>query len=104
MNGWEPSADTSWGGRPVARLIVDAKARRRLVVTGSIVTTKGGMWREVKCHMYQLDDGTGQLTLIFTGLKAVPGMVERARCTVEGTALDDPDGLVLWNPLYRFEL
>lgn len=73
------------------------------MLTGSILTAKTGTWRGLPSYMYQLDDGSGQLTLVFTGVKAVPGMVEGVRCTVEGTALDDTDGAVLWNPFYRFE-
>jgi hypothetical protein len=93
----------SWGGRPIARRIADAKSRHRVVVAGSIVTAKTATWRNEPCHVYQLDDGTGLLSVVFTGPRAVPGMIEGARCTVEGTALDDGDGIVLWNPFYRFE-
>jgi len=37
-------------------------------------------------------------------VRSIPGMVEGANCTVEGTALADERGIVLWYPFYRFEL
>jgi hypothetical protein len=54
-------------------------------------------------HAITLDDGTGRLTLMFSGVRSVPGMTAGVRCTVEGTTLPDERGLALWNPLYRFE-
>jgi len=92
-----------WGGRPVARRIVDAAPRRRAVVTGTVVGVEVRRWRQVPSYTAQLDDGTGRLTLVFTGARPVPGMVEGARCTVEATVLADGGELVVWNPLYRFE-
>jgi DNA/RNA endonuclease YhcR with UshA esterase domain len=103
VNGWEPTSGGCWGGRPIARGIADAGARQRVVVTGKVVDVQPCIWRGFAAHAFGLDDGTGRLTIVFGGVRPVPGMVEGMRCTVEGTALADERGMVLWNPLYRFE-
>jgi hypothetical protein len=75
-----------------------------MVVTGTITDTDVANWRGQVAHFYRLDDGTGCLTLVFSGVRPIPGLVPGARCTVEATALSNGAGaLVLWNPLYRFE-
>jgi len=84
--------------------VVDATERQRVVVSGTIVALEMGPWREVAACIAQLDDGTGRLTLVFTGVRPVPGLVEGVRCTVEGTVLTDEAELTVWNPFYRFEL
>ncbi len=103
MNGWEPTSGDSWGGRPIARRIADVRARRRVVVTATVLDAQCCIWRGSGAQAFDLDDGTGRLTVVFGGLRSVPGMVPGARCTVEGTALADERGVVLWNPFYRFE-
>ena len=103
MIGWEPTSGDCWGGRPIARCIADARPRRRVVVSGKVVDSRRRIWRGMAVHACALDDGTGRLTIVFGGLRSVPGMVEGARCTVEGTALPDGQGIALWNPFYRFE-
>ena len=103
MSGWEPTTDECWGGRPVARRIADARARLRVVLTGTVVDAQPCIWRGSAAHAFTLDDGTGRLTLVFGGVRHIPGMVEGAQCTVEGTALADEGGIVLWNPFYCFE-
>jgi hypothetical protein len=103
VKAWEPTSADSWGGRPVARCIADARARRRVVVTGKVVDAQPCMWRGFAAQVYAIDDGTGRLSIVFGGVRAIPGMVEGTQCTVEGTALADERGIVLWNPHYRFE-
>jgi DNA/RNA endonuclease YhcR with UshA esterase domain len=103
VNGWEPTSDNCWGGRPIARRIVDAGPRQRVVVSGTVVDSERRIWRGMAAHVLGLDDGTGRLTIVFGGVRSVSGMIKAARCTVEGTALADEGGVVLWNPFYRFE-
>lgn len=93
----------SWGGRPVARRIVDARGRMRLVAKGTITAT--GVVRVALSYACrcELDDGTGQVALIFLGRSEIPGMVKGAPCTVEGTTRDEGAELVLLNPLYTLE-
>ena len=90
-----------WGGRPVARKIADAVPRGRVVVTGVIYSTQ--VTKEVGAVSYLclLDDGTGELGLVFLGRHRVAGMVVGTRCTIEGTARMQGGGLVVWNPLYH---
>jgi len=104
VSGWEPASGASWGGRPIARRIADARARQRVVATGKVVDARLGIWRGSGARLFDVDDGTGRLTIVFGGLLPIPGMVEGVQCTVEGTALADDQGITLWNPWYRFEL
>jgi hypothetical protein len=92
-----------WGGRPVARSIADAIPRARIVVRGEIVEVgvdRLGMAPTFRCR---LDDGSGQLDLLFIGRASIPGLVAGTRCTVEGTARAGGTLLVVWNPLYRID-
>jgi len=94
---------SEWGGRPIARVIADALPRGRIVVTGTVVevaTVRIGHARSYRCL---LDDGSGQVGLLFIGRNAIPGLAVGTRCTVEGTVRREDDGLVVWNPLYRLE-
>ena len=79
MNGWEPTSGDCWGGRPVARRIADARVRRRVVVTGKVVDARRCIWRGWGAQAFDLDDGTGRLTIVFGGLRSVPGMVPGVR-------------------------
>lgn len=92
-----------WGGRPVAVTVRDAEPRGRVVVTGTIldldVVDRGG----VASLLGRLDDGTGQIDLLFLGRVDVAGLGKGIRCTVEGTARMGGGRLVIWNPLYRLE-
>ncbi len=74
------------------------------MITGKVVDAERCIWRGSAAQIFTLDDGTGQLSIVFGGVRSIPGMVEGANCTVEGTALADDRGIVLWYPLYRFEL
>jgi len=100
--GDQATSDT-WGGRPVARRIADAAPRRRVVVTATVTSVELRRWRGVPAWTVTVDDDTGSLTVVFTGIRPVPGMDKGARCTVEGTVLADGPGLAVWNPRYRFE-
>ena len=53
--------------------------------------------------MSLLDDGTGELGLLFLGQRCVAGMVVGTRRMVEGPATMADGRLVVWNPLYRIE-
>ncbi len=104
MKVWEPTSGDWWGDRPIARRVADARVRERVVVTGKVVDAERCTWRGSAAQIFTIDDGTGQLSIVFGGVRSIPGMVEGANCTVEGTALGDERGIVLWYPLYRFEL
>ena len=50
-----------------------------------------------------LDDGTGQVDLLFLGRDHIPGLVVGAHCQVEGTARMERGRLTVWNPLYELK-
>lgn len=97
------SDDGSWVGVPVVRRIGEAAPRSRLRVTGTVtavdVTTVGGSV-SLRCF---LDDGTGQVALVFLGRRAVTGMQRGARCSAEGTVQQEGGQFVVWNPIWRIE-
>ncbi|MBV9659634.1 MAG: hypothetical protein JO337_00600 [Acidimicrobiales bacterium] len=103
MSSFDFTEAGTWAGRSVARKISQAQPRGRLVVTGTIsgagVVDIGGS----RSGSYTLDDGTGQVELVFLGRPKVAGLSCGVRLTVEGTSRMDRGKLVVWNPLYRIE-
>jgi hypothetical protein len=96
------SVPQRWGGRHVAQCIADAAPRRRVQVTGVVVTAAMARWRSMDAWVCRLDDGTGVITVVFGGSRPVPGVVPGACLHVEATTLADNRTFVLWNPLYHF--
>ena len=88
---------------PVVRRIACVGARTRIVVTGAVTSTKTTSHGGSPAYRCEIDDGTGVIAVLFLGRPAVSGLVEGARCTIEGTVQDEKDGFVVWNPRYRFE-
>jgi hypothetical protein len=103
MSSSEFTEAAVWGGRPIARKISDAVPRGRLVVSGVIERACLATAHGTTTYECTLDDGTGQITLIFLGRRGVAGVVAGARCTIEGTGMMEGGRLVVWNPLYRIE-
>ncbi|HVX21566.1 MAG TPA: universal stress protein [Acidimicrobiales bacterium] len=68
-------------------------------VSAATVVTRGTS----PTYRCTLDDGTGQLDLLFLGRRSVPGLTVGMRCSAEGTVLAEGSRLVVWNPLYRLE-
>ncbi len=87
----------------MARKIADAIPRGRLVVTGAVTAADVTGPMGARSYECNLEDGTGQLKLVFLGRRGVPGIVPGTRCTVEGTARTEGGRLAVWNPLYRIE-
>lgn len=100
MSWWEPTTESCWGGRPVARRAADARPRARAVITGTITATQITRWEGSPGYVCHIDDGTGTLMVVFTGRRAIPGIIEGTRCAVEGTVRQAHGHLILWNPLY----
>ncbi|MGH3470616.1 MAG: hypothetical protein ACRDPG_01050 [Nocardioidaceae bacterium] len=73
------------------------------MVTGVICSTEVTAEHGPASYACVIDDGTGELGLLFLGRRGVAGMVVGTRCTVEGTANLEGSRLVVWNPLYRIE-
>lgn len=104
MSTHEFTEADSWGGRPVARKIAEAIPRGRVVVTGVVYSSEVVDVHGTPSYLCLLDDGTGELGLLFLGRRRVAGMVVGTRCTVEGTARMADGRLIVWNPFYRIEL
>jgi len=97
------SCNETWGGRPVARRAADAGPRHRVVITGTITRCRTRSVHGVPSLCCTLDDGTGDLDLLFLGRPAVPGIGVGARCHARGTAQYEHGRLVVWNPWYQIE-
>jgi len=92
---------------PLVMELRGALNRSRVAVGGVIVSVvepaeeiRSPRPRGYRCV---LDDGTGQIDLLFLGRDRVPGLSVGARCHIEGTARMDHGRLTVWNPLYRLE-
>lgn len=103
MSSFEFTKSSNWGGRPVAWKIADAQARGRVVVSGTIVSVGSKVVGGSPSFTCVIDDGTGQLDLLFVGRRHVRELVVGARYTVEGTAQRVSSHLVVWNPFYRLD-
>jgi RecG-like helicase len=103
MSSFEFTDAATWADRPIARQVADARARARVVVTGIIRAAQVVNRASSPAFCCTLDDGTGQLDLVFLGRRSVAGLAVGTRCRVEGTAQSEGNGLVIWNPLYRLE-
>ncbi|MCU4182997.1 universal stress protein [Acidiferrimicrobium sp. IK] len=96
-------AVTPCGGRSFARRVEDAIPRAGVVVSGTVRAVDTVAYGSGPAYCCTLDDGTGQLELIFLGRTSVAGLIVGARCTVQGTARLAGDRLAVWNPLYRLD-
>lgn len=112
VTGWMADGALEWHGRPVARAVACASVRSRAVLTGvvrSVVTRHartlhapvGTVSRGTSLDVL-LDDGTGTITVRWSGRDAIPGVRAGARLRVEGTVAELHGQLVIFNPLYRF--
>ena len=103
MSSSELTTAACWAGRPVARKIIDTVPRGRVVITGVVCVTRVTEERGTDSFECLMDDGSGELGLLFLGRRTVPGITIGTRCTVEGTARIEGGRFVLWNPLYQIE-
>lgn len=103
MSNFEFTGADTWAGRSVAGKVSEAGPRVRLVATGNIcgfsLIDIGGS----RSASYRLDDGTGQVDLVFLGRPRVAGLSCGTRLTIEGTCRMEQGKLTVWNPLYRIE-
>ncbi len=95
-------------GLPLVMELSTAVDRSRVAAGGAITSVT--VWSPVESRAGPpgfrcvLDDGAGQIDLLFLGRTTVPGLVVGSRCHVEGTARMDRGRLTIWNPLYRLEV
>ena len=103
MSSFEFTESDTWNGRPVSRKISEAVPRERLVVTGLILDSRSERVGGSVSGFYVLDDGTGQVGLLFLGQPSVVGFDAGTCVTIEGTPRVERDRLIMWNPIYRLE-
>ena len=103
MSSFELTDDPFWESLPVARRVIDGRPRARVVITGTIVETQVVSRGNSPVYRCTLEDGSGELDILFLGRSSVPGFRVGTRCSVEGVALNEDNRLAVWNPLYRFE-
>ena len=49
-----------------------------------------------------LTDGTGEITAVWTGRRAIPGLYLGTRLIVEGVLVQTPNGRRMVNPAFEF--
>jgi hypothetical protein len=103
VNRLELTDGETWGGRPIARKVVDAEPRRRLIATGLVVAAAIQDVGGSASARYTLDDGSGRVDLLFLGRRSVADLGLGACVTIEGTVMADTTKMVVWNPIYRVE-
>ena len=103
MSSFELTDSAIWEGLPVARRVIEARPRARVVATGTIVATEVTSRGSSPVFCCTLHDGSAELDVLFLGRSSVPGFSVGTRCSVEGLALIEDNRLAVWNPLYRFE-
>jgi hypothetical protein len=72
------------------------------MASGFVTASSQGRLAGSPAYLCRLADGTGAITLAFTGRTSVPGLVAGVRCRVEGTAQWLDGQLVLVNPEYEY--
>ena len=92
-----------WGGLPIVRKLGDLHNRTRVEVTAQIIAAGQSRIFGVRAFICQIDDGTGQISLAFTGRATIPGLSVGTRCRVEGTAQERDGRLIILNPGYEIE-
>lgn len=96
-----PDGET-WGGLPVVRQLSCAQPRSRVMVSGLVTATGAGAVGNLRAYLCRLEDGTGGITLAFTGRTSVAGLETGCLCRIEGTARESEGQLVVFNPDYEF--
>lgn len=104
MSSFELTDASIWAGRPVARQVIDARYRERVVITGTISAVEVVTHGSGPAYRCTLDDGTGELDLLFLGRRSVPGLDVGIGCRAEGTAWTEGSRMVVWNPFYRLDV
>jgi hypothetical protein len=101
MSTFEFPDHPSWDKRPIATQVKLAKPRGILHAKGKIVSTKTVEIDHDPTEICTLDDGSGQINLVFLGREKVAGLEVDSRCEIEGTVGKNLQGqLYILNPLY----
>lgn len=101
MSTFEFPNHPKWDQRPLATQIKLAQPRGLLHTNGKIVGTKTVEIDNDPTEICTLDDGTGQINLVFLGRQKVAGLEVGSNCEIEGTVGKNLNRqLYILNPLY----
>lgn len=101
MSTFEFPDHLRWDRRPLATQVKQAKPRGLLRTKGKIINTKTVEIDKDPTEICTLDDGTGQINLVFLGRDKIAGLEINSRCEIEGTVGRNQHGqLFILNPLY----
>ena len=82
--------------------IDEAPARQRLKVAGVVNRLSVVPGQGVDSLEAVLTDGTGEITAVWTGRRAIPGLYLGTRLVVEGVLVETPGGRRMVNPAFEF--
>jgi RecG-like helicase len=80
--------------------IAEASARRRVVVEGQVVRMRARPTSGQPALAVTVADGTGSITAVWTGRRAIGGITLGRRIRIEGVAVRVGDALEFTNPAY----
>ena len=89
------------GGEPVS--IAEALPRRRVVVLGQVTHMRARPSDGIPSLAVTLSDGTGAVTAVWTGRRAIGGITLGRRLAVEGVGRLVGDRLEFTNPSYELQ-
>lgn len=87
------------GGEPVA--IAEALPRRRVVVLGQVTHMRARPTDGIPSLAVTISDGTGSVTAVWTGRRAIGGIALGRRLALEGVGRPVGDRLEFTNPSYE---
>jgi amino acid transporter len=96
-----PSPDGYAGGPDVVRPISEVRWRQRVTVEGQIRTVRVQPLAGTSTLECVIEDGTGAMSILFTGRPKVLGIDVGTRVRVQGTAAEHRGRLCIFNPSYE---
>ena len=79
----------------------DMPIRRRVDVCGEIRRMSVKPRSGIPAVEVEISDGTGELTVIFSGRQTIPGIMHGRPIAVSGVAHREGDRRIMLNPVYR---
>lgn len=93
-------SDTAVDTTPVFTPIAQAEARRHVEVAGQVMRMRARPTTGIPALAVTISDGTGSMVAVWTGRRAIGGIVLGRRLAVEGVPTRRGDHLELTNPAY----
>jgi len=75
--------------------------RQPTLVRGQVLGIRIRPSDTLPTFVVRLGDDTGSVTIVWTGRRTIGGVGLGRRLEIEGTAVATPDGLCIFNPVYR---